>query len=123
MGNLSARKTDGCSSNLSIATYRIKFCRTCKENASAMATLRQHSDPQVSKFDRGPFRFQTQVATGRIAVFAAGNLFAVDRKADFAVLRHDVIVIPLAVAFGRFLLGKASLAVGRSRREGGHLGR
>src|SRR5207244_8854544 len=69
---------------------------------------------------RRTFRFQAEVARARLAVLAAGDLFAVDPQPDLAVDRPDVVVVPLVDALAEVLPREAALAVGRRRRQRRH---
>src|SRR5438874_408148 len=76
--------------------------------------LGQQANPQILELNRRAFGFQAQVSARRLGIIAPGDFFAVDPEADFAVDTANVIVVPLAGAFGQFFARKAAAAVGRA---------
>src|SRR5262249_50640503 len=79
--------------------------------------LRQFADADVFEFDRGAFRFQTEITGLRLGAVSARNLLAVHPQSQFSVDGPAVIVVPLADASAEILTRKAARAVGRERRE------
>ena len=89
---------------------------------SASYGLRKFADAEIFELDGGAFGFEAEVAVGRVAVGAAGDFLAVDPEADFSVDGADVVVVPLADAFGESLGGEAAGAVRGDGWEGFHFG-
>ena len=91
-------------------------CRTAIGPASG-----QLADAQPAELDRRTFRLQAEEARSRLAAVAAGDFLAVDPQPDLAVDAADVVVVPLANALAQLFRREAAAAVGRDRRERGHL--
>src|SRR4051794_8186870 len=84
--------------------------------------LRQQPNPRILELDWRAFRFETQITARRLGARAAGNLFAIDPQAHFAIDAANVIVVPFAGALAQLLARKAAAAVGRSRLKRRQLG-
>jgi hypothetical protein len=73
---------------------------------------RKLADAEVAELDRGALGLQAEVALGRLALGAAGDLLAVDPQPDLAVDAADVVVVPLVHPLRQVLRREAARAVG-----------
>src|SRR6201999_4188802 len=89
-----------------------------KNACLTLPSLRQFAEAEVFVVDWGAFGFDAEVAGFGVAVVAAGDFFAVDPEADFAVDGADVVVVPFARGFAEILAWEAAAAIRRDGLEG-----
>ena len=68
--------------------------------------------PELAKVDRSAFRFEAKKPAARIAIRAAGHLFAIHPQPHFAIDAANVVMVPLANSLAEILAREAAVAIG-----------